>query len=166
MACTYPNLTEKQMPWLFWFYAITHTERLMNAIPGKHSGLLASPFLLVHGIGHNKRIPLFSLSYFHHEQDGNLQRSKHQAHTMDGTVIGRSPTSNALMVYNPKNKQYYKPNSYRVDPYHLPGSAYPNIKYNGGLFCSLLCDDNPHYKEKYPPGTQMSAWIPPPICCF
>jgi hypothetical protein len=38
-------LTEKQMPCMFWFYAITHAARMMNAIPGKYSGQLASPFL-------------------------------------------------------------------------------------------------------------------------
>ena len=66
-------LTEKQMPWSYWFYAITHTAHMMNAIPGKHSGHLASPFLLVHGVGHDELtwIPLFSLCYFHHVRDGN-----------------------------------------------------------------------------------------------
>jgi hypothetical protein len=134
----------------------------MNAILGKHSGLLASPFLLVHGVGHNERtwIPLFSLCYFHHKRDGNLQRSKHQAHTINGIVFGCSPTSDALLVYNPRNKQYYEPDSYRMDPYRVPGLAYPNIRYDGGLFCSLLCDDNPHYEEKYPPGTRVKRMDP------
>ena len=56
-------LTEKQMPWSYWFFAITHAARMTNAIPGKVDGGLASPFLLVHGIGHDERtwIPLFSL---------------------------------------------------------------------------------------------------------
>ncbi len=76
---------------------------------------------------------------------------------MDGIVIGCSPTSNALLVYNPRNKQYYEPDSYRMDPYRLPGSAQPNIKYDGSLFCSLLHDDNPHYGEKYPPGTPVEC---------
>jgi hypothetical protein len=49
MACA--HLTKKQMPRTFWFYAITHAAWLMKANPGKHSGLLASPFLLVHGVG-------------------------------------------------------------------------------------------------------------------
>jgi hypothetical protein len=102
-------LTKKQMPWAFWFYAIIHAARMMNAIPGRIHGRLASPFLLVHGVGHDERtwIPLFLLCYFHHEKDGNVKRSKHQAHTMVGIIIGRSPTSNALLVYNPRNKQYY-----------------------------------------------------------
>jgi hypothetical protein len=61
MAWAY--LTEKQMPRSYWFFAITHAARMMNAIPGKVDGGLASPFLLVHGVGHDKRtwIPLFSL---------------------------------------------------------------------------------------------------------
>jgi hypothetical protein len=28
---------------------------------------------------------------------------------MDVIVMGRSPTSNALLVYNPRNWQYYEP---------------------------------------------------------
>ena len=32
MPCTY--LTEKQMPWLFWYYAIKHSARMINMIPG------------------------------------------------------------------------------------------------------------------------------------
>jgi hypothetical protein len=75
-------------------------------------------------------------------------------------VIGRSPTSNALLVYNPRNKQYYEPDSYRIDQYCLPGSAYPDIKYDGGLFCSLIRDDNPQFEEKYPPGTRVERIDP------
>jgi hypothetical protein len=164
MACAY--ITEKQMPRAFWFYAITHTARMMNAVPGKHSSWLASPFLLVHGVGHNKRtlVPLFSLPFFHHEKDGNIQRLKHQAHMMNGSVIGCCLTSNTLLIYNPCNKQYYKPESYRLDLYHLPGLAYPSIKYDGGLFVSLLCDDNPHFEENTPPAPEWNASTPSPTC--
>jgi hypothetical protein len=79
---------------------------------------------------------------------------------MDGIVIGRSPTSNALLVYNPRNKQYYTPDSYHLDPYRLPSSVYPSIKYDGGLFVSLLCDDNPQFEEKYPPVTRVERVNP------
>ena len=100
-------LTEKQMPQAFWFYAIVQSARTMNAIPGKIHGRVASPFLLVHGVDHDERtwIPLFSICYFYHEKDGNLNHSKHQAHSMDGIIISHSPTSHALLVYNPCNKQ-------------------------------------------------------------
>ena len=72
-------LTEKQMPWAFWFYAIVHSTNMMNAIPGKIHGCIASPFLLVHGVGHDERtwIPLFLICYFHRKKDEDLKRSKH-----------------------------------------------------------------------------------------
>jgi hypothetical protein len=58
---------------------------------------------------------LFSLYYFHHEKDGDQRRLHNQAHTLDGIIIGCSSTLNALLVYNPRNKQYYKPDSYRIN---------------------------------------------------
>jgi hypothetical protein len=134
----------------------------MNAIPGKRHGRLASPFLHVHGVCHNERtwVPLFSLCYFCCEKDGYQWRLHNQAHMLDGIIIGRSPTSNALLVYNPRNKQYYEPNSYRIDSYWLPGSVYRDIKYDGGLFCNLIHDDNPTMEEKYPPGTWVERLDP------
>ncbi len=88
-------------------------------IPGKYQNKLASPFMLVHGIRPNPRtwLPLFSVCYFHHEKDSDASRSKSQAHTMDGIVLGRSPTSNATLVYNPWNQCYYEPDSYKINPY-------------------------------------------------
>ncbi len=94
MACAY--LTEKQMPWLFWFYVIVHSACMMNTIPGKFGGKLASPFLLAHGSGHNEQtsFPLFSICYFHHKKDGDVPCSHCQSHTMDGIgiAIGCLPT--------------------------------------------------------------------------
>ncbi len=148
-------LTKKQMLCTFWFYVISHATRMMNTIPGKIKGTLASPFLLVHGVGHDKCtwIPLFLVCYFHHIKDGDQKCSKHQAHMMDGIIISCSPTSNALLVYNLRNKQYYEPDLYRIDSYRLPGLVYADLKYDGGLFCLLYWDANPSFEEKYPPGT-------------
>ncbi len=129
---------------------------MMNAIPGKILGKLALPFLLVHGIGHDENtwIPIFSVCYFHHDCNGDKQRSKHQAHTMNEIVICHLPTSNVLLVYNPRNKQYYELNIYWIDHYCLLGSAYPDIKYDDDLFCHLPHENNPHMEEKYPLGTR------------
>jgi hypothetical protein len=79
---------------------------------------------------------------------------------MDGIVFDRSPTSNALLVYNLRNKQNYKPDSHHLDPYCLPSLVYPSIKYDGGLYVSLLCNDNPQFEEKYPPGTRVERIDP------
>jgi hypothetical protein len=79
---------------------------------------------------------------------------------MDGIAIGHSPTSNALLVYNPRTKCYYEPDSYCLDPYRLPSSVYPSLKYDGGLFCSLLCNKNVSVEELYPPGTRVERMDP------
>jgi hypothetical protein len=105
-------------------------------------------------------VPLFSLCYFHHEKDRDQWHLHNQAHTLDGIIIGRSLTSNALLLYNPCNKQYYDPDSYHIDSYRRPGSVYCDIKYSGGLFCNFICYDNPTMEEKYPPGTQVERLDP------
>jgi hypothetical protein len=133
-------LTEKQMPCSFWFYLVVHSARKMNAIPGKFGGKLASPFLLAHGVGHNERtwVPLFLLCYFNHDKDGSTQCTHNQSHAMDDITIGCYSTSNALLVYNLWTKTYYEPDSYRFNPYWLPSLVYPQLQYNGGIFCYLL----------------------------
>jgi hypothetical protein len=55
---------------------------------------------------------------------------------------------------------YYEPDSYRLDPYRLPSSVYPQLKYDGKLFCSLLCGKNPAMEESYPPGTRVKQFNP------
>ena len=89
-----------------------------------------------------------------------MKCSKHQAHSMDGIIIGRSPTSNAFLVYNSRNKQYYEPDSYRINSYRLPCSIYRDLKYDGGLYCSLDPDKNPPIEELYPPGTRVERVDP------
>jgi hypothetical protein len=150
-------LTEKQMPRTFWYYPIKCSARMMNMIPGKYGSKLASPFMLAHGTRPDPRtwLPLFSVCYFHHEKDSNALRSKLQAHTMDGIVLGRSLTSNAIPVYNPRNQRYYKPDSYKIDPYCLPSLVYPTIRYERGLYISLHRNEAPAISQPYPPGTRV-----------
>jgi hypothetical protein len=64
------------------------------------------------------------------------------------------------MVYNPRNKQYYEPDSYQIDSYRLPTLVYPDVKYDDGLFCYLLREENPSMEEKYPPGTRVEQIDP------
>ena len=155
MSCAY--LTEKQMSWLFWYYTIKNFARMMNMIPGKYKTKLASPFILVHGVHPDQRtwLPLFSVCYFHYKKNSDAQLSKNQAHTLDCIVIGRSPASNAILVYNPCNQQYYKPDSYKADTHCLPSSVYPTIIYDGGLFVSLHPGKAPSISEPYHPGTRI-----------
>ncbi len=131
-------------------------------IPGKYKDKLASPFMLTHGVCLDPRIrlPIFSLCYFHHKKDSNASGSKIQAHTLNSIVIGWLSTLNALLVYNPRNQQYYEPNSYRLDSYCLPSSVYPSILYDGSLFVSLHHDGLAPPNKPYPPGTRVAKTNP------
>jgi hypothetical protein len=102
-------LTEKQMPHTYWYFAIKHTARMMNMILGKYHNKLVSPFMLIHGLHPDRRtwLPLFLQCYFHHEKDSDASCSKHQAHTLDGIVVGQSSTYNAILVYYSWNQWYY-----------------------------------------------------------
>ena len=74
---------------------------------------------------------------------------------LDGSIIGRSPTSNAILVYKPRNQCYFKSYSYKIDTYRLPSSVIPTIIYDGDLFVLLHRGDVPAISELYPPGTHI-----------
>ncbi len=117
--------------------------------------------MLIHGVGPDQRtwISLFSLCYFHHKKDSDASRSKNQAHSLDGIVMGRSPTLNAILVYYPRNQQYNDPDSYQLDPYQLPLSVYPSIVYDGGLLVSLHREDIAPISKPYPPALELRMSI-------
>jgi hypothetical protein len=93
--------------------------------------------------------------HFHHKNDSNAFCLKNQAHIMDDIIISQSSTSNALLVYNPRNQKYYKPDSYHIDLYRLPFLVYPTITYDGVLFVSLHRDNLATISGPYPPGTRV-----------
>jgi hypothetical protein len=144
-------LTEKQMPQTFWYCAIKYSARMMNMIPGKYQGKLASPLMLIHGVHPIQRTWLSNilLCYFHHNKDSNASHSKHQAHTLNEIVIACSFTLNAILVYTSWNQQYYEPDSYRLDASHIPSTVYPTNVYDGGLFVSLHRDDSAPPSKPY-----------------
>jgi transposase InsO family protein len=161
MARSY--LTEKQMPRAFWLSAIQHAARMMNCIPGKVGNFLTTPFELIHHSPPDSRVwfPLFSVGYFNHTRDGSVVRSSFQAQTMEGIAIGRSDTSNAMIFYNPRTRQYYEPDSYKLDPSRLPSTVWPSdITYDGGIFADLYRDSNPNVPEHFPPGTRVQVVLP------
>jgi hypothetical protein len=118
-------LTDKQMPRAFWLHAIQHAARMMNCIPGKVNNELTTPFELVPHSPPDARLwfPLFSMGYFNHTRDGSVERTSFQAQTLEGIAVGRSTTSNAMIFYNPRTRQYYEPDTYKLDPLRLPSSV-------------------------------------------
>ena len=65
-----------------------------------------------------------------------------------------------MLAYSPRTKRYYEPDSYCLDPYCLPSLVYPDLRYDGGLFCSLVCDNSAPMEELYPPGTRVERIDP------
>ena len=53
------------------------------------------------------------------------------------------------------DQRYYKPDSYKIDPYCLPSLVYPTIRYDGGLFISLHRDEAPAISKPYPRGARV-----------
>ena len=92
---------------------------MMIMIPGKLKTQLSSPFMLVHGTKSDiwSWFPLFSVCYFHTMEDGSISRFNNQANAMDSIAVGRSPTTNALLVYNTRKKKLYEPETYSLNPY-------------------------------------------------
>ena len=74
---------------------------------------------------------------------------------MDGIAVGQYHESNYLLIYNPRNKKLYEPNTYKFDPTRIPGAIYPSIKHGGGLFWSLSHDKDLTQDETYPPSTRI-----------
>ena len=68
---------------------------------------------------------------------------------MDGIVFSRSPDSNTVLFYKPRNKQFYKADLFRISPHRLSGSIYSNIMYGDGLFCPLYRDNNPGQDKEF-----------------
>jgi hypothetical protein len=66
MAQSY--LTEKQIPWDFWFHAIQYSACVMKFIIGKVNNALTTPFELIHHSPPDSHLwfPLFLVGYFHH----------------------------------------------------------------------------------------------------
>jgi hypothetical protein len=61
-------ITEKQVSWEFWYFAIKHSAFMLNQIPGHLGRKLTMPFELVHGVKPDAAtwFELFSIGYFDH----------------------------------------------------------------------------------------------------
>ncbi len=145
------------MPQTFWYFATKHAAKMMNVIPGKYKGKLASPFMLVHGVHPDQWawLPIFSLCYFHHEKDSNASRSRNQAQTLDRIIIGWSPTSTAILVNNPRNQKYYELGSYHLDP-QSPISGLPNNKIWWRVICLSPLRLGGIFSKPFPQGIRVA----------
>ena len=112
-------------------------------IPAKVNKRLTTSFELVHRVNPDVHIwfPLFSVIFFYKEDDINHDRTNFEADAMIGIAVGRSTKTNALWVYNPTTKTYYKPDTYKFDLSRcLSNEWLDKIQYDGGLYINLYRD--------------------------
>ena len=121
-------MTEKQIPWDYWFHAIQHLCRMTNQIPDKIPGKLTTPFGLFHYVAPKTCtwFPLFSIAYLYKELDNDKGCTTFNSKAMIGIAVGRSTKTNALSIYDPITKQYYNPYIYKFDPSTYPVPSSPN----------------------------------------
>ena len=95
---------------------------MTNQIPTKVNGKLTTPFELIRRAPLDTRtwFLLFSCVYFYKDTNKNKDHSSFQAKAMIGIAVGHATKTNALSVYNPITKQYYKPDTYKFNPSRLP----------------------------------------------
>eukprot|EP00804_Cyclotella_cryptica_P022103 CCRYP_011581-RA/>CCRYP_011581-RA protein AED:0.10 eAED:0.05 QI:0/0/0/1/0/0/6/0/1337 len=156
MARSY--LSEKQMGREFWFYAVKHSARMINQLPGRLGRKLISPFELVHGIKPDATtwFELFSVGFFKHSSSSDGLNSKMQSMSMAGIAVGRDDTSNTILFYNPLTRSYYQPQAFTLDESRLPSMHWPHvIRPDGALTCGLLRHNTDPISEPFPPGTRV-----------
>ena len=140
----------------FWFQLIVYAAQMMIMIPGKLKEQHAPPIIIMHSTKPDIQpwfLFLFSVCYFYTNKDGKVSQSKNQANYMDGIAVRCSPRSNALLVYSPRNKKFYGPETYRLNHYQIPGSMYLDNNYDG--CCSIILSRMELRPETYPPSTRI-----------
>ena len=128
-------LNSALLPSQFWFYAIKRAVEVSNYLPIKSSGIITTPFELVHHVKPDIRtlIPMFSIAYIDKPLDNTSSRQSFHSQSLRVIVIGRSTTSNCVEFYDPPSKQVLKSADYRIDPTLAAGPIF-NMNYDGGLF--------------------------------
>ena len=81
-------------------------------------------------------------------------------HSLDGIAVGRDDKTNTIVSYSPVTRSYYRPPAFRLDEHRLPITNFPkHIRYDGGLTCGLMRNNNDPVPEPFPPGTRVTLSI-------
>ena len=134
-------ITEKQLGREFWYFAVRHAAMMLNQFLGRLGLKITTPFKIVHNFKTDSKtwFGLFSIGYFNYDTDIANNRSKLQAHTLDGITVGRDDSPNSIIFYNPITSSYYRPPAFRLDESRLPITNFTNyLCFDGGLTYGLL----------------------------
>ena len=132
---------------------------MLNQAPFWLGLKLTTPFEIVHNSKPDSKtwFELLSIECFNYDTDNVESFSKLQAHTLNGTAVGRDDSSNYIIFYNPTTSSYYRLPSFRLDESRLPITNFPNpLLFDGGFICGLLRNNTDPIHETLPTGTHVS----------
>ena len=150
-------LHQRQIPRVYWYWAIRHACQINNYFPCEVDGEKTTPLELVYGVkpDFSTLLPLFSVTYFKHDKDGARARDGTESKVMQGILLGRSSKADGYLIYSPFTKEFYVSSDCKLDVGSSTATMF-NLKYDGGLFIGLYdSSDVSNGVEPYPPGTSI-----------
>jgi hypothetical protein len=145
-------LASAELPQSFWYYAVRRAAEVCNYFPiTLEDGSLITPFELVHATKPDLRnlFKPFSLAAVRRERIGNDTLGKFESQSLPMITLGKCPTSNGLLFYNPVNCTFVSSIDYVFQPNTTSGSRF-GFKYIPGTFVYRLDETNTIYSPQFP----------------
>lgn len=149
-------LTDKQMPWHYWYWALRHANCISNIFPRHCNDIIATSNELVFGIkpDYCQLFGLFSTAYLSHTKYNTHPRSSSDPHTLQGIAVGYSDCANGMEIYNPSTKQLYTTTVFCLDEQNETRNHF-NLQYDGAMFF-YSAKTTQATTEQFPPGTKIN----------
>ena len=146
-------LHQRQIPRMYWFWAIRHAYQINNYFPCKVNDTKTTPLELVYGVrpDFSTLLPLFSVAYFKHDRDGSRARDGTEAKGMQGILLDRSDKADGYLIYSPFTKEFYASSDCKIDSGSSTATMFGGLFV--GLYDSSAVSDG---VEPYPPGTSIT----------
>jgi len=145
-------LSSADLPPSFWIYAVRRAAEVCNYFPTTlDDGLVTTPFELVHATKPDLRnlFKPFALAAVRRERVGNEKLGKFDSQSLPMITLGRCPTSNGLLFYNPVNCTFVSSIDYTFQPNVTSGSRF-GFKYIPGMFVYRLDETNVIHCPTFP----------------
>jgi hypothetical protein len=124
--------------------------------------VLTTAHELFYGVPPDMRIlfPFGSIGYYHRPSDGGRgKRKTFESKAFTGIALGRSDNINGMLFWNPTLHRFCVFADYKLDGERAIAAAFPDIRYDGGLFVKLYSSPQDSDVEPFPVGAEVFAKI-------